>query len=27
MASSYLGPRRFEIIVDREKFEKELVCS
>jgi len=24
MASSYLGPRRFEVIVDREKFEKEL---
>lgn len=25
MAASYLGPQRFEIIADREKFEKELV--
>ena len=25
--SSILGPQRFEVIVDREKFEKELVSS
>ena len=24
-SSSILGPQRFEVIVDREKFEKELV--
>ena len=24
--ASFLGPGRFEVIVDREKFEKELVC-
>ena len=24
--ASFLGPQRFEVIVDREKFERELVC-